>query len=247
MITLGLIGNGFVGGAARQLICDSNTVCVYDIDPEKCMPKGTTLETVAACDLIFVAVPTPSRKDGTCHIDIVVSVVAALKKANSAANIIIRSTVPPGTSKTLGTHFMPEFLTEANANQDFMNNPLWILGEHGKKISPILQQLLTNAKTAGKIASDALTIMSPTEAEMVKYVRNCFLSVKVAFFNELYDACQQHKCNYDAVRLAASADARIGRVTLWFPAQMVTVVLEDIVFQKMSPRGARSIHWNIRL
>ena len=73
---------------------------------------------------------------------------------------------------------MPEFLTEANANQDFMNNPLWILGEHSKKISPILQQLLTNAKTAGKIASDALTIMSPTEAEMVKYVRNCFLSVK---------------------------------------------------------------------
>ena len=150
MITLGLIGNGFVGGAARQLECDSNTVCVYDIDPEKCMPKGTTLETVAACDLIFVAVPTPSRKDGTCHVDIVVSVVSALKKANSAANIIIRSTVPPGTSKTLGTHFMPEFLTEANANQDFMNNPLWILGEHGKKISPILQQLLTNAKTAGK-------------------------------------------------------------------------------------------------
>ena len=210
MIKLGLIGNGFVGGAARQLECHQNIVCVYDIDPEKCMPKGTTLETVAACDLIFVAVPTPSRKDGTCHINIVVSVVAALKKANAAANIVIRSTVPPGTSKSLGTNFMPEFLTEANANQDFRNNPLWILGCMDKNISPILQQLLTNAKTAGKIASDSLTIMSPTEAEMVKYVRNCFLSVKVAFFNELYDACQQHKCDYDAVRLAASADARIG-------------------------------------
>ena len=112
MIKLGLIGNGFVGGAARQLGCQENIVCVYDIDPEKCMPKGTTLESVAACDLIFVAVPTPSRKDGTCHIDIVVSVVAALKKANAEANIVIRSTVPPGTSKSLGTNFMPEFLTE---------------------------------------------------------------------------------------------------------------------------------------
>ena len=77
MIKLGLIGNGFVGGAARQLECQQNIVYVYDIDPEKCMPKGTTLETVAACDLIFVAVPTPSRKDGTCHIDIVVSVTTA--------------------------------------------------------------------------------------------------------------------------------------------------------------------------
>ena len=84
MIKLGLIGNGFVGGAARQLAATSNIVCVYDLDPEKCMPKGTTLEDVAACDLVFVAVPTPSRKDGTCHTDIVVSVVAALKKANGS-------------------------------------------------------------------------------------------------------------------------------------------------------------------
>ena len=207
MIKLGLIGNGFVGGAARQLAATSNIVCVYDLDPEKCMPKGTTLEDVAACDLVFVAVPTPSRKDGTCHTDIVVSVVAALKKANAAVNIIIRSTVPPGTSKSLGVHFMPEFLTEAKANQDFRDNPLWVLGALDKKIGPLL---LTNAKTAGKIASDSLTIMSPTEAEMVKYVRNCFLSVKVAFFNELYDVCQQHQCDYEAVRLAVSADVRIG-------------------------------------
>jgi len=43
-----------------------------------------------------------------------------------------------------------------------------------------------------------------------KICSKLFLSVKVAFFNELYDACQHHSCDYDAVRLAASTDARIG-------------------------------------
>lgn len=208
MITLGLIGNGFVGGAARQLECSSNIVKVYDIDPSKCVPIGTTLSDVAHSDIVFVAVPTPSHKDGTCHIDIVVSVVKELKKVNPDANIVIRSTVPPGTSKSLGVHFMPEFLTEANANKDFCTNPLWILGKNNQNIE--LQQLLTNAKSAEKITSDNLTVMTPTEAEMVKYVRNCFLSVKVAFFNELFDACQHHNCNFDTVRLAAAVDTRIG-------------------------------------
>jgi len=208
MIKLGQVGNGFVGGAARQLECKQNIVCVYDIDPDKCMPIGTTLQDVAQCDIVFVAVPTPSRKDGTCHIDIVVSVVKQLKKANPESNIIIRSTVPPGTCQALDVHFMPEFLTEANANEDFRNNPLWILGKNNADVP--LQQLLTNAKQAGILKSDTLMTMSTTEAVLVKYTRNCFLSVKVSFFNELYDACQQHNCNYDAVRLAAAADTRIG-------------------------------------
>jgi len=147
---------------------------VFDIDPEKCVPLGTTLNDVAVADIVFVAVPTPSKKDGTCHTDIVVSVVKELKKANEAVNIVIRSTVPPGTSKSLGVSFMPEFLTEANANIDFCNNPLWILGDGD---STKLQQLLTNAKAENIIVSDKLVQMSSTEAEMVKYVRNCFLSV----------------------------------------------------------------------
>ena len=210
MITLGLIGNGFVGGAARQLECSENKVIVFDIDPQKCVPLGTTLNDVAVADIVFVAVPTPSKKDGTCHTDIVVSVVKELKKANEAANIVIRSTVPPGTSKSLGVSFMPEFLTEANANKDFCNNPLWILGGDSTKLGLLLQQLLTNAKTENIIVSDKLTQMSSTEAEMVKYVRNAFLSVKVSFFNEVYDACGVSGCNFEAVRMAVGADPRIG-------------------------------------
>ena len=233
MITLGLIGNGFVGGAARQLECSKNKVIVFDIDPEKCVPLGTTLNDVAVADIVFVAVPTPSKKDGTCHTDIVVSVVKELKKANEAVNIVIRSTVPPGTSKSLGVSFMPEFLTEANANIDFCNNPLWILGDGD---STKLQQLLTNAKTENIIVSDKLVQMSSTEAEMVKYVRNCFLSVKVSFFNEVFDACGVSGCNFESVRSAVGADNKW--VIRLCPVQMVCVDLVVTVSLKMWQHGA---------
>ena len=206
MIRLGLVGNGFVGGAARQLECDKNVVLVYDADPAKCAPLGTTLAQVAACDLVFVAVPTPAEQDGHCHLGIVESVVHQLKAARSDCPIVIRSTCPPGTSDRLKCMFMPEFLTEANANEDFRRNPMWVLGgqcEH-------LQTLLTNAKEAGRIVSDTLVTMAPAEAELVKYVRNCFLATKVSFFNEVHAFCKQRGLDYERVRQASTADARIG-------------------------------------
>jgi len=205
-VTLGFVGNGFVGSAGRQLECTKNKVLVYDIDPDKCVPNGTTLDDVAACDLVFVSVPTPAEPGGRCHLGIVESVVAKLKAANADARIVIRSTVPPGTSERLGTLFMPEFLTESNYMGDFRNNPLWVVGGETKTI----QQLLTNAKEAGKIASDTICYMSTGEAELVKYVRNCFLATKVSFFNELEAFCRGSGLDFDKVRHAAASDARVG-------------------------------------
>lgn len=206
-VRLGLIGNGFVGGAARQLECEKTTVLVYDIDPEKCVPKGTTINDVASCDIVFVAVPTPATKDGSCFLGIVESVVADLKGANPDCSIVIRSTCPPGTADRLGCMFMPEFLTEANANKDFRQNPLWILGGDSPKT---LQKVLTNAKEAGCIDSDELLVMGRKEAELVKYVRNCFLATKVSFFNEVYSFCEKNGLDYENVRQGATRDLRIG-------------------------------------
>lgn len=58
--TIGIVGNGFVGKATALLECDNVKVLMYDIDPEKCSPPGTTLKTlVDECDVVFVCVPTP--------------------------------------------------------------------------------------------------------------------------------------------------------------------------------------------
>ena len=206
-VKLGLIGNGFVGSAARQLACDKNQVIVFDIDPTKCVPVGTTLQNVAECDLVFVAVPTPAAQDGTCHLGIVESVVGQLKAANAECRIVIRSTCPPGTAERLECMFMPEFLTEANAKEDFRKNQLWIIG--GDE-SETLQRLLTNAKEAGCIESDKLVQMRSQEAELVKYARNCFLATKVSFFNEVSSVCDRLGLDYESVRYGVTHDARIG-------------------------------------
>jgi nucleotide sugar dehydrogenase len=212
-IRLGLVGNGFVGGAARQLACDGVEVCVYDKDTSKCVPLGTSLADVAACDLVFVAVPTPMRRDGTCHTAIVESVVCDLFKENPLCPIVIRSTCPPGTAKRLGVSFMPEFLTEARSKADFRENALWILGT--TKATPdtlpeTLQRILSFAKKAGTIKHSEMRLVSATEAELVKYARNTFLSVKVSYFNELYNVCKSFGAGFERVRELCTLDERIG-------------------------------------
>ena len=55
-----------------------------------------------------------------------------MKKINNEINIIIRSTVPPGTCDKLECNFMPEFLTELNWKDDFYNTKHWIFGLYDK-------------------------------------------------------------------------------------------------------------------
>ena len=64
---IGIIGNGFVGKATFQLKCKDIEILAYDINPELCMPQGITLNDLMSCNLIFISVPTPMNKDGSCY------------------------------------------------------------------------------------------------------------------------------------------------------------------------------------
>lgn len=111
-MSFGIIGNGFVGKATQLLKSNKHTMKIYDIDPEKCSPPNITLSDLEDCHIIFVAVPTPSNPDGSCHLEIVRSVIENIRALNIRAHIVIRSTVVIGTSDELDCYFMPEFLTE---------------------------------------------------------------------------------------------------------------------------------------
>ena len=128
---IGIIGGGFVGTATASFV-DKEDLLIYDIDPNKCNPKGLLLkELVSQTELIFICVPTPMNKDGSCCTKIVENVVQDLKEAGcnfDESFVVIRSTVPPGTSRRLNCYFMPEFLTEANYLKDFYNTDIWLLG-----------------------------------------------------------------------------------------------------------------------
>ena len=67
---IGIIGNGFVGKATNILANEEVELIVYDINPNLCIPIGTTLQELCSVDIIFISVPTPMNKDGSCYIGI---------------------------------------------------------------------------------------------------------------------------------------------------------------------------------
>ena len=210
---IGIIGNGFVGRATCQLKCKEITVLSFDINPSLCFPLGTTLENlVENCEIIFVSVPTPMSKTGECHLTILENVVQQLKDLNYDGFIAVRSTVPIGTCDRVGIYFMPEFLTEKNYIQDFIDNKDWIFGEPLQK-NPLFQttikKLMNIAHTHNCIRHNSLHFTTNSTAEMTKLFRNCFLATKVAFCNEIFELCEKKEIDYENVRFLATLDDRI--------------------------------------
>lgn len=210
---IGIIGNGFVGKATFQLACDDIQVLAYDINPELCIPKNLKLDDMRECSVIFISVPTPMTKDGECYLNIVHSVLKDLREINYNGHIVIRSTVPVGTCDKLNCYFMPEFLTEKNYIQDFIDNKDWIFGlrnlpEDGPFCYAI-ENIFELAYKNGRIKHNNLHFVTNKEAEMIKMFRNTFLATKVSFCNEISEFCDKKNVNYENVRQLATADDRI--------------------------------------
>lgn len=215
-MNIGIIGNGYVGKATQQFRGWNLRTLVYDIRPEGCIPLGTTLADLSVCHVVFVCVPTPMESSGKCHLSLVESVVHDLKQVidTSKTFIVIRSTVPPGTCDRLGCYFMPEFLTEKNYIQDVIDCKYWIVGtlddENKERFKETIQRMFCYAVEEDLIKSSQVVFQTNKEAEMVKYFRNCYLSTKVSFCNEMEEFCRLKGIEYEAVRKAATLDDRIG-------------------------------------
>jgi len=213
---IGIIGNGFVGKATNILENDNVELVIYDIDPKLCSPEGTTLTDICKTDIVFISVPTPMNKDGSCHTGILDSVVNDIKNICDLNEnlIVIRSTIPPGVSDKLNCYFMPEFLTEKNFVYDFINNENWIFGlkntEQDIVFKEKIQKLFNYSCESGKIKYNNLHFVTNKEAEMIKLFRNNYLSVKVGFCNEIAEFCDKVDINYENVRKLATIDKRIG-------------------------------------
>ena len=213
---IGIIGNGFVGKATNILENKNVELVIYDIDPDLCVPAGTTLKDICNTDIVFISVPTPMNSDGSCHIGILESVVNNIKEICDLNEnlIVIRSTVPPGTSDHLNCYFMPEFLTEKNFVYDFINNEHWIFGlkqsEQDTLFKEKITQLFNYSFESNKIKFNNLHFVTNKEAEMIKLFRNNYLSVKVGFCNEIAEFCEKKEISYENVRKLAVLDKRIG-------------------------------------
>jgi UDPglucose 6-dehydrogenase len=226
MLTIGIVGNGFVGQATSLFQNQNFNVITYDIDPTKCIPVGTTLYDIKnQCDIIFICVPTPMNIDGSCYTGIVSKCIEDIRNTKydrSPADypyIVVRSTVPPETCHNLGVYHMPEFLTEKNWKQDFYNTERWIIGsnhihqdinickesedfdcQQEYDFRTYIHYLFDSAKSENKIASNNITFVNTVESEMIKYTRNAFLAMKVSFCNEIYEMCNKLGISYNNIK-----------------------------------------------
>ena len=216
---IGIIGNGFVGKATRLLECKEIEILTYDINPKLCIPLNLKLIDLLDCEIIFVSVPTPMQTNGMCHLNIVESVLNDLNEINYKNYIVLRSTVPVGTANRLNCYFMPEFLTEKNYENDFINNNEWIFGllDDTDDFKNKIIKLIHIAYTHKKIKHNSVTFLSNNEAEMVKLFRNCFLATKVSFCNEIYEYCSLKNINYDKMIDVACNDRRITHSHITVP------------------------------
>lgn len=210
---IGIIGQGFVGNAIYQKFSKYYDILTYDLDESKC---NSTKDKVLNQEIIFMCLPTPMNKDGSCNVDIISKELDNLDlladNYETIKTIVVKSTIPPGTTdrwnkqfNSLDIVFNPEFLTEANAVDDFETQTRIILGGSIKSTT-LLKQLYSSIfrKTSKIIKTDAKT------AELVKYVTNTFLSTKVSFANEIYDLCGGIGLDYDKVIEYATYDERLG-------------------------------------
>lgn len=168
------------------------------------------------------------RDDGSCDTSIIESVIREISETtNKKKLIVIKSTVPPGTTQKLQNKhqnfdfcFNPEFLTQANFINDFIKQDRILLGWTTDEIGKRHQLLINLYDHFLKEREDLMPRITrentffwagPSEiAEMAKYVGNSFLTTKVVFFNEMYQICKNAGIDYDKVVKLVSQDRRIG-------------------------------------
>jgi UDPglucose 6-dehydrogenase len=255
MKSVAIIGCGFVGGSLATVLAERGfDVYAYDRMgkyPAGTQHIGYCRETGAGADgrprsikelvswcstvksfsgIFFICVPTPMREDGSCDLSIVEDVLKELAfvQISCSRTAVIKSTIPPGSTERwnkqfegTGLHvvFNPEFLRETSALDDMRNQNRIVLGGPRPYINKV-KQLFESA-----FPNVPIIKTSSTTAEMVKYVANVHLAVKVSLANEFYQICtaldaKGANIDYDKVIEYATMDERLGKSHWKVPGPM---------------------------
>lgn len=204
---IGFIGQGFIGkNYADDFENRGYEVVRYALEE----PYIENKEKIADCNIVFVAVPTPTTPEGfddSCVRD-------AITVTAPDTIVVIKSTMSLGSTEKIQQDFpdhiilhSPEFLTETKAAYDAAHPTRNIVG-------------ITEETSEQKQAAEAVLSVLPSapfklvcsvrEAELIKYTANCFLFTKVIFANLMHDFSEANDASWDVVREGVAADPRIG-------------------------------------
>jgi UDP-glucose 6-dehydrogenase len=201
-ITVGIIGCGFVGGALKRWLEEHNSgnVKLLVSDP----PKGLN-DNIETADIIFISVHLPTEDDSSQDLTLLKQIIKGLPDKP----IFIRTTILPGTADKLSKefkkhiYFMPEFLSERTAYQNFCSQTMVFTGE-----IELLKKIFPKKK---------FIEMTSLEAEIAKYSHNVFGALKVTYFNGIFDICDKLKISYQKVLEGVLASEYINSVHTQVP------------------------------
>lgn len=218
MAKVAIIGNGYVGKAYHKFFPDA---VMYNRHIKSgAWEQGETnnRDEVNECELAIVCVPTPMKEDGSADTSIVEEVVAWLK----TPLILVKSTIPPGTTKSLKEKYnkrichSPEYVGEGGYYVPFwlfphptepQHHSFMIIGGDPKDREDILQffyPVLGATKTYYQV--------DETTSELIKYMENAAIATKVTFCNEFYNIAKAFGVNYSQVREGFVLDERQGKM-----------------------------------
>jgi UDPglucose 6-dehydrogenase len=206
---VGIIGCGVIGGALRKA-CIAKDIDVVAYDPNKLGMQDRSL--IGSTDLVFLCLPTPTV-NGTQLLVALDSTLKWLQEEKYQGPVVIRSTVLPGTTKSLQGEYpelklahCPEFLTAATPFEDLIKQPVVLVGACKPDVARDVMAFwqLFDKKIPVQVG---LT----NETEMAKYIHNCFLATKVSFFNDIYELCQSLGIKYKNAVGGAIAVGQIGK------------------------------------
>jgi len=247
---IAVIGSGYVGLVTGACFAEFgvDVICV-DIDAEKIarLNKGEspiyepgldqllqknlqagrlrfTTDIVAAVKqslVIFIAVGTPPKPDGSADLSYVESVAVNIAEHMDSYKVVAtKSTVPVGTGKRLAqiisdhqltkTEFSvvsnPEFLREGAAIADFMRPDRVVIGSSDQQAIAIMRDLYRPLY----LIETPFVITSLEGSELIKYAANAFLATKISFINEIANLCERVGADIHDVARAIGMDRRIG-------------------------------------
>ena len=198
--TIIICGFGIVGKHLKEEFPFAET---YDIDVDmkaqyKVAPKNKY-------QIAFICVPTPKKENGECDTKYVEEILTQI----DAELYVIKSTVPPETTEKLKKQsgknilFSPEFYgnTQFATSQGFV-----IIGGDDAEYNS-----LRNLYELTRENDFVIYHCKNTEAEIIKYMENCFLALKVIFCNQFKDIADLYGVSYSAIRDGVTLDSRIGK------------------------------------
>ena len=189
----------------------------------KNLRAGLTYDPVSTSDLTFICVGTPPQEDGSANLAYIESasrsVGHALQNATGYHVVVVKSTVPPGTTETvvrpavlasadktgdgIGFAMNPEFLREGRAIEDFRRPDRIVIGSNqqraGDRVTEVYRTFSAPVVRTGLAA-----------AEMIKYTSNAFLATKISFSNEIGNICKELGIDVYEVMKGVGLDQRIG-------------------------------------